>query len=194
MTISLAPVYVSPTCSLLIWMLCATSSASSRKSLPCSLELFGKTSILSSDTRTLQSPKLYKIAGLKAGRLTLSLECPVKTSASERSSWYVIAQLLRRSSSSRLCALPLKLFQVCLARVLLKQPALLALDEATSALDQTTEVLFQRVLEEKFQETTILCIAHRLETLRWCRTRIEMGTGKLLSISDFNPDSAASHH
>ncbi len=99
-----------------------------------------------------------------------------------------------RSSSSRLCALSLKLFQVCLARVLLKQPALLALDEATSALDQTTEVLFQRVLEEKFQETTILCIAHRLETLRWCRTRIEMGTGKLLSISDFNPDSAASHH
>jgi ABC-type dipeptide/oligopeptide/nickel transport system ATPase component len=176
-------------------MLCVTSSASFRKSLPCSLELFGKTSILSSDTRTLQSPKLYKIAGLKAGRLTLSLECPVKTSASEKSSWCDIFQPLRcSSSSSRLCTLPLQFTQVCLARVLLKQPALLALDEATSALDQTTEVLFQRVLEEKFQETTILCIAHRLETLRWCRTRIEMGTGKLLSISDFNPDSAASHH
>ena len=71
---------------------------------------------------------------------------------------------------------------VCLARVLLKQPAILALDEATSALDQKTEVLFQKVLEEKFENTTILCIAHRLETLRWCRTRIEMGTGKLLSI------------
>jgi ABC-type multidrug transport system fused ATPase/permease subunit len=98
------------------------------------------------------------------------------------------------ASSSRLCSLSLQFLQVCLARVLLKQPALLALDEATSALDQTTEVLFQRVLEEKFQETTILCIAHRLETLRWCKTRIEMGTGKLLSISDFNPGSAASHH
>jgi ABC-type multidrug transport system fused ATPase/permease subunit len=84
--------------------------------------------------------------------------------------------------------------QVCLARVLLKQPALLALDEATSALDQSTEVLFQRVLMEKFQETTIFCIAHRLETLSWCRTRIEMGTGKLLSISDFNPQCAASDH
>ena len=176
-------------------MLCATSSASFRKSLPCSLELFVKTSILSSDTRTLQSPKLYMIVGLKAGRLTLSLECPVKTSASEKSSWCVIARPLRRiSSSSRLCSLPLQFTQVCLARVLLKQPALLALDEATSALDQTTEVLFQRVLEEKFQETTILCIAHRLETLRWCRTRIEMGTGKLLSISDFNPGSAAASH
>jgi ATP-binding cassette subfamily B protein RtxE len=78
--------------------------------------------------------------------------------------------------------------------VLLKQPALLALDEATSALDQQTEVLFQKVLEEKFQGATILCIAHRLETLRWCRTRIEMGAGKLLSISDFKPDSATSNH
>ena len=178
-------------------MLCATSSALFRKSLPCFLERCEKTSILSADTRTLQSPKLYMIVGLKAGRLTLSLECPVKTSASEKSSWCVIAQPLPRissSSSSRLFPLPLQFTQVCLARVLLKQPALLALDEATSALDQTTEVLFQRVLEEKFQETTILCIAHRLETLRWCRTRIEMGTGKLLSISDFNPDSAASHH
>jgi len=31
--------------------------------------------------------------------------------------------------------------QVCLVRVLHKQPALLALDEATSALDQKTDVL-----------------------------------------------------
>jgi ABC-type multidrug transport system fused ATPase/permease subunit len=59
----------------------------------------------------------------------------------------------------------------------------LLLDEATSALDEKTEALFQRVLEEKFVDTTILCIAHRLETLRWCRTRIEMGSGKLISIS-----------
>ncbi len=80
-------------------MLCATSSALFRKSLPCFLERCEKTSILSADTRTLQSPKLYMIVGLKAGRLTLSLECPVKTSASERSSWYVIAQPPRHMSS-----------------------------------------------------------------------------------------------
>jgi ABC-type branched-subunit amino acid transport system ATPase component len=179
-------------------MPCAISSASFHKSPPCSLEPFEKTSILLPDTLTLQSPKLFVIAGWKAGRLTLWLEYLVKTSASERSSWYVITRLLH-CTSSRACSfrtqqITLRRLQVCLARVLLKQPALLALDEATSALDQTTEVLFQRVLEEKFQETTILCIAHRLETLRWCRTRIEMGTGKLLSISDFNPQSAASHH
>ena len=74
--------------------------------------------------------------------------------------------------------------------MLLKQPAFLALDEATSALDQTTEVLFQKVLEEKFLGATIMCIAHRLETLKWCRTRIEMGKGKLLSITKLPPPDA----
>ncbi len=60
---------------------------------------------------------------------------------------------------------------------------MLFLDEATSALDEKTEQLFQRVLEEKFVDCTIVCIAHRLETLRWCRTRVEMDKGKLLSIT-----------
>jgi ABC-type multidrug transport system fused ATPase/permease subunit len=63
----------------------------------------------------------------------------------------------------------------------------LLLDEATSALDEETEALFQRVLEEKFVDTTIFCIAHRLETLRWCRLRIEMGKGKVLSVTKLPP-------
>jgi ABC-type transport system involved in cytochrome bd biosynthesis fused ATPase/permease subunit len=78
---------------------------------------------------------------------------------------------------------PSRLPQVCLARVLLKKPSVLFLDEATAALDEKTEEHFQKVLEEKFVDTTIVCIAHRLETLRWCRTRIEMGKGKLLSLT-----------
>jgi ABC-type multidrug transport system fused ATPase/permease subunit len=69
------------------------------------------------------------------------------------------------------------------------RPQVLLLDEATSALDEKTEALFQRVLEEKFVDTTIFCIAHRLETLRWCRLRIEMGKGKLLSITSLPSSS-----
>ena len=72
---------------------------------------------------------------------------------------------------------------MCLARVLLKKPSVLFLDEATASLDEKTEAHFQKVLEEKFVDATIFCIAHRLETLSWCRTRIEMGKGKLLSIT-----------
>ena len=73
-----------------------------------------------------------------------------------------------------------------MARVVLTNPALLALDEATANLDEQTEKVFQKVLEEKFKDATILCVAHRLETLRWCRTKIEIGAGKLLSIKEFN--------
>ena len=74
--------------------------------------------------------------------------------------------------------------QVCLARVLLKQPTLLFLDEATASLDAATEAVFQTVLETQFAAATIVCIAHRTDTLKWCRTRIEMRRGKVFSVSD----------
>lgn len=80
--------------------------------------------------------------------------------------------------------------QVCLARVLLKRPKFLCLDEATASLDTKTEALFQKVLETSFADSTIVCIAHRIDTLRWCRTRIEMGQGKLLSMNAVSADGA----
>jgi ABC-type bacteriocin/lantibiotic exporter with double-glycine peptidase domain len=78
--------------------------------------------------------------------------------------------------------------------VLLKKPAFLALDEATSDLDENTEKMFQKVIELKFASATILCVAHRIETLRWCRTKIEMGWGKLLSISENAEDGSAARY
>lgn len=72
---------------------------------------------------------------------------------------------------------------VCLARVLLKRPKILFMDEATASLDAKTEALFQKVLEENFADATILCIAHRTDTLKWCRTRITMQLGKVLTIT-----------
>jgi ABC-type bacteriocin/lantibiotic exporter with double-glycine peptidase domain len=73
--------------------------------------------------------------------------------------------------------------------VLLKQPTLLFLDEATASLDTETEELFQNVLETNFPNSTIVCIAHRTETLKWCKTRIEMRQGKILRMSDVDLDS-----
>jgi ABC-type multidrug transport system fused ATPase/permease subunit len=66
------------------------------------------------------------------------------------------------------------------------------LDEATASLDTKTEALFQKVLETSFADSTIVCIAHRIDTLRWCRTRIEMGQGKLLSMNAVSADGARS--
>ena len=56
--------------------------------------------------------------------------------------------------------------RLSIARVFLKDPAILILDEATSALDNTTEVLIQRALDELCRGRTTLVVAHRLSTIR----------------------------
>ncbi|MBO5879299.1 MAG: ABC transporter ATP-binding protein [Clostridia bacterium] len=56
--------------------------------------------------------------------------------------------------------------RISIARVFLKDPAILILDEATSALDNTTEVLIQEALDELCKGRTTLVVAHRLSTIR----------------------------
>ena len=56
--------------------------------------------------------------------------------------------------------------RLSIARVFLKDPAILILDEATSALDNTTEVLIQEALDELCRGRTTLVVAHRLSTIR----------------------------
>ena len=56
--------------------------------------------------------------------------------------------------------------RISIARVFLKDPAILILDEATSALDNTTEVLIQQALDELCRGRTTLVVAHRLSTIR----------------------------
>lgn len=56
--------------------------------------------------------------------------------------------------------------RVSIARIFLKDPAILILDEATSALDNTTEVLIQEALDELCKGRTALVVAHRLSTIR----------------------------
>lgn len=56
--------------------------------------------------------------------------------------------------------------RLSIARVFLKDPAVLILDEATSALDNTTEILIQDALDELCRGRTTLVVAHRLSTVR----------------------------
>ena len=56
--------------------------------------------------------------------------------------------------------------RLSIARVFLKDPAILILDEATSALDNTTEVLIQEALDELCKGRTTFVVAHRLSTIR----------------------------
>ncbi|MBQ7386536.1 MAG: ABC transporter ATP-binding protein [Clostridia bacterium] len=56
--------------------------------------------------------------------------------------------------------------RISIARVFLKDPAILILDEATSALDNTTELLIQQALDELCRGRTTIVVAHRLSTVR----------------------------
>ena len=56
--------------------------------------------------------------------------------------------------------------RVSIARVFLKNPAILILDEATSALDNVTEYEIQKALERLSKDRTTLVVAHRLSTVK----------------------------
>jgi ATP-binding cassette subfamily B protein len=56
--------------------------------------------------------------------------------------------------------------RLAIARLLLKNPAIIILDEATSSLDNENEVAVQAALDEMLRDRTALVIAHRLSTIR----------------------------
>ncbi len=56
----------------------------------------------------------------------------------------------------------------------------MVLDEATSNVDMQTDEMIQRVIREKFQETTVITVAHRLSTIADYDKIFVMAAGKIV--------------
>ena len=54
---------------------------------------------------------------------------------------------------------------LCLVRAVLRKSKVLILDEATANVDSSTSELLQEAVAENFNGSTIIAVAHRLETL-----------------------------
>lgn len=69
-----------------------------------------------------------------------------------------------------------------LSRLLLLQPDVLIFDEPATGLDVQTEHVIQSVINRKFENTTIITIAHRENTIKNADRRIKINEGSVEAI------------
>ncbi|PPQ67201.1 hypothetical protein CVT24_011272 [Panaeolus cyanescens] len=66
---------------------------------------------------------------------------------------------------------------LALCRALVKNSRIIILDEATSNVDVETDAKIQRTIQKEFASSTLLCIAHRLNTIAHYDRVLVMGDG-----------------
>ena len=69
---------------------------------------------------------------------------------------------------------------ICIIRAILRGNKIVILDEATANIDVVTERVIQALIEEEFRGATVLCIAHRLNTIIKSDKVLVMDQGKLV--------------
>jgi ATP-binding cassette subfamily C (CFTR/MRP) protein 1 len=71
---------------------------------------------------------------------------------------------------------------LCVARAILRKSKVVILDEATSSVDQRTEDIITNAVDNMFQDSTVITIAHRINTVKKCDRIIVMDEGKIIEI------------
>lgn len=75
--------------------------------------------------------------------------------------------------------------RIALASVLYRDKDVIVLDEATSSIDVLSEEKINNILKHLLGKKTIISIAHRLQTLKYCTKIIYMDEGKIIDIDIF---------
>ena len=70
---------------------------------------------------------------------------------------------------------------ICIARAILKKSKILLIDEATANIDENTEKVIQAIIADKFQDRTILTIAHRLNTVAKSDRILVLDKGEIIN-------------
>jgi ABC-type multidrug transport system fused ATPase/permease subunit len=83
---------------------------------------------------------------------------------------------------------------LCIARALLRRCRILVMDEATSAIDPATDMAIQRILRDSSARlgTTVLTIAHRLQTCEDCDLIMTLSDGRVIEFD--SPKTLLANH
>ena len=75
---------------------------------------------------------------------------------------------------------------LCFARAILRKSKIIILDEATSSVDQNTEDIITNAVDVMFKDSTVITIAHRINTVKTCDKVIVMDEGQIVEIGNPN--------
>ena len=68
---------------------------------------------------------------------------------------------------------------ICVCRAILRKSKLILLDEATAFIDMLTEKKIQELISTEFKDSTMMTIAHRLNTIMGCDKVMVLSYGML---------------
>ena len=71
---------------------------------------------------------------------------------------------------------------LCVARAILKKSKIIILDEATSSVDQKTEDIITNAIDTMFKDSTVITIAHRINTVKKCDKIFVMNNGQIIEV------------